>query len=70
MTKCSNDHEQINESEISENVYVHDLDKSIMLDEVTRAGKRMKEGKTTCDGWCPMMVNSISTTFYPLIVIQ
>ena len=51
-----------------ESHYVPELDDNISLEEVERAGKRLKE-KSTSDGWTPKMITSISTMFYPLLVL-
>ena len=45
------------------------LDDPISVGEVYAAEKRLKEGKSTADGWTKGMLKSVSGLLYPLLVI-
>jgi hypothetical protein len=45
------------------------LDSKITTDEIENAGKKLKEGKSTADGWTPRMITEISATLYPILMI-
>ena len=53
----------------SNNIFVPELDMPIMMDEVSDASKRLKENKTSADGWIPYMITSISDTLFPILLI-
>ena len=45
------------------------LDSPISIEEITEASSRIKEGKSTADGWVPKMITSISEKLFPILVI-
>ena len=67
MQKSTIDNEEVFVLD-SQGPYVPDLDDDVTLEEVEAAAKKLKE-KSTSDGWTPKMITSISTVFYPLLVI-
>lgn len=67
MQKSTIDNEEVLVLD-SQGPYVPDLDDDVTLEEVEAAAKKLKE-KSTSDGWTPKMITSISTVFYPLLVI-
>lgn len=48
---------------------VPELDQEISLDEIVRASQRLKEGKSTSDGWVPRMVTEVSDVLYPILLL-
>ena len=54
---------------VIENTNCPILDKPISAAEVTAAEKRLKEGKSSSDGWTPGMINSVSGLLFPLLVM-
>ena len=46
-----------------------ELDEPISVGEVYAAEKRLKEGKSTADGWTTGMLKSVSALLYPLLVM-
>ena len=44
------------------------LDREISLKEIQYSARLLKE-KSTCDGWCPKMINTIPNSLYPVILI-
>ena len=59
-----NTHDNINMESIPTDNYVHVLDKPVTIDEVYNTANLLKDGKSTCDGWCSQMVKSISVTLF------
>ena len=54
---------------LDEGPYCPELDDPIAVGEVYAAEKRLKEGKSTADGWTPGMLKSVSALLYPLLVM-
>ena len=51
------------------NAYVQVLDQNITVDELNNASDRLKEGKSTSDGWVPKMVTEIKDGLFPILLI-
>ncbi len=47
---------------------MEDLDKPIEIYELHESAKLLKE-KSTSDGWCPQMINSIQNSLFPLVLL-
>ena len=45
------------------------LDSDVSLDEINSASKRLKEGKSTADGWVPRMITEVSDTLFPTLLL-
>ena len=45
------------------------LDGVITTEELEAASKRLKEGKSTADGWVPRMITEIGGVLYPILLI-
>ena len=61
-------HEPIDISALPTNQYVEELDKPLEIDELYESSKLLKE-KSTSDGWCPQMINSIQNSLFPIILL-
>ena len=48
--------------------YVPVLDEPITLEEIHAAANKLKEGKSTCDGWVPRMIKSIPHILFPILL--
>ena len=55
--------------DVVENTNCPILDEPISITEVNSAEKRLKEGKSSSDGWTPGMINSVSGLLFPLLVM-
>ena len=54
---------------LEEGPHCPELDEPISVGEVHKAEKRLKEGKSTSDGWTTGMLKSVSALLYPLLVM-
>ena len=45
------------------------LDEKLTLEELDAASKRIKEGKSTADGWVPKMMNEVKLVLFPLLLV-
>ena len=61
-------HETIDTTVLPKNQYVETLDKPITLEELKASSKLLKE-KSTSDGWCPQMINTIHPTLLPIVLV-
>ena len=50
------------------NQYVDVLDRPISLEEISDSASLLKE-KSTSDGWCPKMINTVPTSLYPVVLV-
>lgn len=67
MTK-GDSHDPIDISSLPTDQYVELLDEPITLAEVHKSSLLLKE-RSTSDGWCPKMINSIHVSLFPVIVL-
>ena len=51
------------------NHQVEILDEEISIDELNKASKKIKEGKSTADGWVPKMITEVSDLLFPILLI-
>ena len=61
-------HEPVDITLLPKDQYVECLDKPITLDELKSSSKLLKE-KSTSDGWCPQMINSIHSCLLPVVLV-
>ena len=52
------------------NNYVEVLDQNITVDELENASTRLKEGKSTSDGWVPRMITEIKDGLFPILLLM
>ena len=55
-------------SELPKDQYIDALDRPIELSELHDSLSLLKE-KSTCDGWCPQMINTIPSFLYPVVLM-
>ena len=51
------------------NHQVEILDEEISREELNAAGAKIKEGKSTADGWVPKMITEVSDLLFPILLI-
>lgn len=61
-------HDPIDITLLPKNQHVDMLDKAISMEELKDSSKLLKE-KSTSDGWCPQMINTIHSSLFPVILI-
>ena len=67
LTKCDAN-EPFDISEIPKDQYVDALDRPLELSELHDSARLLKD-KSTCDGWCPQMINTIPAFLYPVVLM-
>ena len=45
------------------------LDQEVSLDEIRSASTKLREGKSTADGWVPKMLTEVNDILYPILLI-
>ena len=50
-------------------IYIPVLDDEISTREIKEAGNRLKEKKSSADGWVPGMIKYVSPAFYPVLAV-
>ena len=49
--------------------YVDILDKPITENEISEASQKLKDGKSSADGWTPKMITAVSGTLFPILFV-
>ena len=68
QSKDVKDDECLIDLDFGEN-YVPALDQEITVDELKNASERLKEGKSTSDGWVPKMINEVRDALFPILLV-